>query len=100
MRRYFRGFFRCSFRPEVASDVIYGTGVGQVGLNGPVKFGDFSSNGLRDIYSSETVGFGIFARFLNIDNCQPEVVSYVISGTTDQDIGMAWMYVPILVILS
>ena len=31
---------------------------------------------------------GIFDRFLNLDNCQPEVVSDVISGMVDQDVGM------------
>ena len=39
-------------------------------------------------YSSEAVGFGIFARFLNFDNYQSEAVSDVISGTTDQNIGV------------
>ena len=43
---------------------------------------------VHEIFNSEAVGFGIFARFLNFDNCQPEVVSDVISGTADQDIGM------------
>ena len=35
---------------------------------------------IHKIYSSEAVGCGIFARFLNFDNCQPEVYSDVISG--------------------
>ena len=43
---------------------------------------------IHEIYSSEAVGCGIFGRFLNFDNCQPEVVSDVISGKTDQDVGM------------
>ena len=47
MRRHFRQFFRCSFRLEVASDVISGALVGQVGVDGPVKFGDTSSNSGR-----------------------------------------------------
>ena len=45
----------------------------------PVKFCDSISNGSRD-NSSEAVGCGIFDRFLNFDNCQPQVVSSVISG--------------------
>ena len=48
-----------------------------------VKFGDSSSNGSRD---SEAVGCGIFDRILNYDNCQPEVVSDVISGIVDHDV--------------
>ena len=43
---------------------------------------------VQEIYSSETVGFGIFDRFLNFYNCQPEVVTNVISGRVDQDVGM------------
>ena len=45
----FRRLFHCSFRPEVVGDVISGADVGQVGMNVPVKFGDSSSNGSRDI---------------------------------------------------
>ena len=42
-----------------------------------------------EIYSSEAVGFSIFTRFFsNFNNYQPEVVSDVISGTADQDVGM------------
>ena len=41
-----------------------------------------------EIYSSEAVECGIFDRFLNFDNCQPEVVRDVISGMVDQDLGM------------
>ena len=33
-----------------------------------------------EIYSSEAIGFGIFDRVFNFDNCQTEVVSDVISG--------------------
>ena len=40
------------------------------------------------IYSSEAVGCGISARYLNFDNCQLEVVTHVISGMADQDAGM------------
>ena len=38
-----------NFRPEVASDVISGMNVEQVGMNVHVKFGDFRSNRFRDI---------------------------------------------------
>ena len=43
---------------------------------------------VHDIYSSEAVVCGIFDRFLDVDNCQLEVVSDVISGAVDQDGGM------------
>ena len=46
------------------------------------------SQTVHEIYSSEFVVCGIFDRFLNFDNCQPELVSDVISGTVDQDVGM------------
>ena len=39
-----------------------------------------------EIYSSEVVGFGIFDRSLNFDNCQSEVDSDVISDWADQDV--------------
>ena len=41
-----------------------------------------------ELYSSEAVGCGNFDRFLNFDNCQPEVSSDVKSGTVDQDVGV------------
>ena len=56
------GFFHCSFRPEGASDVISSATVGQVGVDVTVKFGDLAQT-VHEIYSSEDVGFGIFARF-------------------------------------
>ena len=40
-----------------------------------------------EICSNEAVRFGIFDRYLNFNNCQSEVVSDVISGTADQDVG-------------
>ena len=43
---------------------------------------------VHEIYSHEAVGWGIFYRFLNFENCQPEVVNDVIYGMVDQDIGM------------
>ena len=39
-----------------------------------------------EIYSREPVGCGIFDRFLNVDNCQLEVVSDVKSVRADQDV--------------
>jgi len=53
----------------------------------PVKFGDSSSNGSRDI-QQRSRPIGHFRQFFNFDNCRPEVVSDVISGTADQDVGM------------
>ena len=41
-----------------------------------------------EIYGNEAVGCGIFDRFLNLDNCQPEVVDDVISGLADQAVGI------------
>ena len=46
------------------------------------------SQKVHEIYSNEAVVCSIFDRYLNFDNCQPEVVSDVISGTVDQDVGM------------
>ena len=43
---------------------------------------------VQEIYSSEAVGFGIFDRFLNFDNCQLEVVSDVISGVVIDPTGV------------
>ena len=55
----------------------------------PVKLGDSSSNAtVLEIYSSKSVGCGIFDRFWNFDICQPEAVSDVISGMADQDGGL------------
>ena len=42
---------------------------------------------VQDIYSSEAVRYSIFDRFWNFDNCKPELVSDVISGMDDQDVG-------------
>ena len=41
--------FRDNFRLEVAGDVIAAANVGQVGTDGPVKFGDSRADGSRDI---------------------------------------------------
>ena len=43
---------------------------------------------VHEIYSSESVICGSFDRFLNFDDCQMKVVSDVMSGTVDQDVGM------------
>ena len=57
------------------------------------------AQGVHEIYSNEAVGCGIFAHFLNFDNCQQEVVNDVIFGTVDPDVG-ADVRVPIFVILG
>ena len=87
LKRHFRLSFRSSFRPEAGSDVISGSNVGLVGLVAPVKFGDSSSNSSRDI-QQRSRRVRQFRQFLNVDNCRPEVVSDVISGMVDQDVGM------------
>ena len=82
----FDSFVRFSVRPEVGSDIISGFNVGQVGLDIHVKCGDSSSNGSRDIQQrSRRIRY--FRPFFNFNNCQPEAVSYVISGMADQDVG-------------
>ena len=52
-----------------------------------MKFGDPGINLSREV-PPETVGCGIFDRFLNFYNCRPEIVSDVISGMADHDVGM------------
>ena len=76
-----------SSRLEVTSDVISSENVWDVCIYAPVKFDDFSSNGSRDIQLPSR-RMRHFCTFLNFDNCQPEVVSDVISDMTDQDAGM------------
>ena len=68
-------------------NVIFGADVEQVGVDVPVKFGDSSSNGSRDI-QQRSRPMRQFRPFLNFDNCQPEAVSDVISGQVNQDVGM------------
>ena len=53
----------------------------------PVKFDDSSSNGSRDM-QQRIRQMRHFRLFFNFDNCQPEVVSDVIFGMADQDVGM------------
>ena len=65
-------------------------------MNVPVEFGDSSSNGPRDM-QQQSGRMWHFRPFLYFDNCQPEVVSDVISGTADQM--SVLMYRPILTIL-
>ena len=48
----------------------------------PVKFADSSSNGSRDIQQQRR-RIRHFRPFFNFSNCQPEVVSDVISSTVD-----------------
>ena len=43
---------------------------------------------VHEIYSSGAVGCGIFYCFFNFDNCQPEVVSDVISGVVADATGV------------
>ena len=45
----FRRVFQDNFRPEVASDVISGADVKQVGPDVPVKLGDSRSSRSRDV---------------------------------------------------
>ena len=52
-----------------------------------MKFCDSSSNGLRDIQQRNRQ-MQHFPLFLNFDNCQPEVVSDVIHGMVNQDVGV------------
>ena len=52
-----------------------------------MKFGDSSSNGTRDI-QQRSRRMRHFRPFLNFDNCQPEDVSDVTSGTVNQDVGV------------
>ena len=53
----------------------------------PVKFGESGSNGSPDI-QQRSRRMRHFRPLLNFDNCQPEVVSDVIPGMVDQDVGM------------
>ena len=53
----------------------------------PVKLGDYSSNGSRNI-QQRSRRRRHFRPFLNFDNCQPEVVNDGISGMADQDVAM------------
>ena len=52
-----------------------------------VRFGDSSSNASRDI-QQQSRRMRHFRPCLNFNNCQPEVVSDVISGTVDHDVGV------------
>ena len=54
----------------------------------PVKFDDSSSNGFLDIQQAAKPSAAAFSTVFDVDNCQPEVVSYVISGMANQDVGM------------
>ena len=65
-------FFRCSFRPEVTSDVISGANIGKVATDVLLNLMILAKTVL-EICSSESVGSGIFDRFLNFDNFRPEV---------------------------
>ena len=69
------------------SDVISSTFMGPVVSNHLVKFGDPRLNLSQEI-RPEAVRGGSFDRVLNFDNCQPEVVSDVISDAAVQYIGI------------
>ena len=71
----------CS-RPETASDVVW-----PIVRDTPVKFRDPRLNHSREI-RPKAVGGGIFNRFLNVDNFQPEEVSDIISGVVVELRGM------------
>ena len=66
--------FCCNFRPEVVSGVISSPYVGHVSMDVPVKFGDSSSSGSRDI-QQQSRHRRHFRPFFNFDNCQ-SVTSY------------------------
>ena len=61
--RHFRRYFRCTFRPKVARDVIPGAIVVQAILDAQENLVILPQT-VQEIYSSEAVGFGIFDRFL------------------------------------
>ena len=69
------------------SDVITGANVGQVGIDVPAKFGDSIPNGSRDI-QRRTAVCSIFDRFLNFDNCQPEVTASLCKNDDNDDAGV------------
>ena len=56
-------------------------------MNVPVKFGDSSSNG-SIVIQQQSRRMWHFRPFLNFDNYQPEVVSDIISGTVNRDVGI------------
>ena len=60
----------------------------RVGMDVAVKFGDSSSSGSQDIQQRNHRMRHFFKPFLNFDDCQPEVVSDVISGIVNQDVGV------------
>ena len=47
--------FPYDFRPEAVNDVISGTAAEHAGMDVPVKFGNSSSNGFRDIRGADFV---------------------------------------------
>ena len=77
----------CS-QPETASDVISGIVVRSIVNDKHEKFCDLRLNRSRQI-PPEAIGGGIFDRFINFNNCQPEVSSDVMSGVVVEptDIG-------------
>ena len=55
VRLYIRLFFPYNFQREVDNDVISGVAVDNVCMDVPIKFGDSSSNGFRDIRGADIV---------------------------------------------
>ena len=76
----------CS-RLETASDVVSGSFLGPIVHDKLVKFCDSRFKHCREILP-EAFGSGIFYRFENFDNCQPEVASDAISSKTIQYVGV------------
>ena len=79
----FSTVFFAVFRPEVVSDVISDGNIWQVRMDMPEKCEDCISNGSLDITAAKPSVAAFSTVFLSFDNYQPEVVSDVISGTTD-----------------
>ena len=59
-----------------------------MGTGGPAKFCNSSSNSSRAIQQRDRRMRHFRPFFFKFDNCQPEVVSDVISGMPDHDVGI------------
>ena len=67
-------------RPEVDNDVISGAAVDNLGMDVPIKFGDSSSKGFRDIPGADFVSniaeaYIPIARSVSPKNCYRYVIS-------------------------
>jgi len=69
-----QGLIAFHSRPEVGSDVISGDNVGRAGLDVPVKFGDSSTNGSRDM-QQRAVRFDLFDSFFAIVSDRKQLVT-------------------------